>query len=114
MQHLRFGFWTATTRRRAANGLEDSVTGPHSTTHRFLLEYPVATRERHSSPPIPFVPLRQHFLACCADQLAELKAIALQATPLPGNDPLIRFTHSLADAAGTFGFAGISARARPG
>ncbi|MBZ9816811.1 Hpt domain-containing protein [Mesorhizobium sp. CA7] len=30
---------------------------------------------------------------------------------LPGNDPLIRLAHSLAGAAGTFGFAEISARA---
>ncbi|WP_181179896.1 Hpt domain-containing protein [Mesorhizobium sp. B2-7-1] len=59
----------------------------------------------------PFAPLRQRFLARCTDQLAELKAIALQAAPLPGNDLLIRLAHSLAGAAGTFGFAEISARA---
>ncbi|WP_281407682.1 Hpt domain-containing protein [Mesorhizobium sp. B2-4-6] len=52
--------------------------------------------------------MRQRFLIRCADQLAELKAIALQAAPLPGNDPLIRLAHSLAGAAGTFGFAEIS------
>ncbi|WP_224544801.1 Hpt domain-containing protein [Mesorhizobium sp. CA16] len=62
-------------------------------------------------PTDPFAPLRQRFLTRCADQLAELKAIAHQATPLPGNDPLIRLAHSLAGAAGTFGFAEISARA---
>ncbi|MBZ9766717.1 Hpt domain-containing protein [Mesorhizobium sp. CA6] len=55
--------------------------------------------------------MRQRFLARCADELAELKAIAHQAAPLPGNDPLIRLAHSLAGAAGTFGFAEISARA---
>ncbi|WP_318013254.1 Hpt domain-containing protein [Mesorhizobium sp. CA6] len=37
--------------------------------------------------------------------------MAHQAAPLPGNDPLIRLAHSLAGAAGTFGFAEISARA---
>lgn len=64
-------------------------------------------------PPIstdPFAPLRQRFLARCADQLAELKA-ARQQGPLPGNDPLIRLAHSLAGAAGTFGFPEVSARA---
>ncbi|CDX35106.1 conserved hypothetical protein [Mesorhizobium sp. ORS 3359] len=59
----------------------------------------------------PFAPLRQRFLARCADQLAELKTISHQTTPLPGNDSLIRLAHSLAGAAGTFGFAEISARA---
>ncbi|RWB73377.1 MAG: histidine phosphotransferase [Mesorhizobium sp.] len=59
----------------------------------------------------PFAPLRQRFLSRCADQLAELKAIAHQPTPLVGSDPLIRIAHSLAGAAGTFGFAEISARA---
>jgi HPt (histidine-containing phosphotransfer) domain-containing protein len=59
----------------------------------------------------PFAPLRQRFLARCVDQLAELKAIAHQAAPFVGNDPLIRIAHSLAGAAGTFGFAEISARA---
>lgn len=53
--------------------------------------------------------MRQRFLARCADQLGELKAIARD--PLPGNGPLIRLAHSLAGAAGTFGFAEISARA---
>ncbi|WP_245273621.1 Hpt domain-containing protein [Mesorhizobium sp. WSM3224] len=42
--------------------------------------------------------------------MAELKAIACQGGPLP-SDPLIRIAHSLAGAAGTFGFAEISARA---
>ncbi|WP_281405629.1 MULTISPECIES: Hpt domain-containing protein [unclassified Mesorhizobium] len=59
----------------------------------------------------PFAPLRQRFLARCADQLAELKAIAGESAPLPGNDSLVRLAHSLAGAAGTFGFAEISARA---
>ncbi|WP_246680325.1 Hpt domain-containing protein [Mesorhizobium sp. B2-8-9] len=54
--------------------------------------------------------MRERFLARCADQLAELKA-AHQAPPLPGNEPLIRVAHSLAGAAGTFGFAEISERA---
>ncbi|CDX46250.1 conserved hypothetical protein [Mesorhizobium plurifarium] len=66
------------------------------------------------APPIPtdpFAPLRQRFLARCVDQLAELKAIAHQAAPLPGNDSLTRLAHSLAGAAGTFGFTEISARA---
>jgi HPt (histidine-containing phosphotransfer) domain-containing protein len=49
--------------------------------------------------------LRQRFLARCADQLVELKAIAHQAALLSGNDSLIRIAHSLAGAAGTFGFA---------
>ncbi|WP_308642620.1 Hpt domain-containing protein [Mesorhizobium sp. GbtcB19] len=61
----------------------------------------------------PFAPLRQRFLTRCADQLAELKAIADRqaALPIASNDPLIRIAHSLAGAAGTFGFADISARA---
>jgi len=61
----------------------------------------------------PFAPLRQRFLVRCADQLAELKAIARQGGPLPSGpgDPLIRIAHSLAGAAGTFGFAEIGARA---
>ncbi|WP_246673498.1 Hpt domain-containing protein [Mesorhizobium sp. B2-9-1] len=37
--------------------------------------------------------------------------MAHEAAPLPGNDALIRLAHSLAGAAGTFGFAEISARA---
>ncbi|PBB18982.1 hypothetical protein CK219_16870 [Mesorhizobium sp. WSM4313] len=82
----------------------------HSTASRFLLEYPLHPPRSPANSTDPFAPLRQRFLARCADQLAELKAIALQATLLPGNDPLIRFTHSLAGA-GTFGFAGISGRA---
>lgn len=63
-------------------------------------------------PPIstdPFAPLRQRFLARCADQLVELRAA--REAPLPGNDSLIRLAHSLAGAAGTFGFPEISARA---
>jgi HPt (histidine-containing phosphotransfer) domain-containing protein len=59
----------------------------------------------------PFAPLRQRFLIRCAGQLAELKAIASQGGPLPDSDPLIKIAHSLAGAAGTFGFAEISARA---
>jgi len=66
------------------------------------------------APPIlkdPFAPLRQRFLARCAAQLTELKA-ARHKGPLPGsNDSLIPTAHSLAGAAGTFGFAEISARA---
>ena len=57
----------------------------------------------------PFAPLRQRFLARCADQLTELKAVR-EGGPMPGN-ALIRIAHSLAGAAGTFGFAEISARA---
>ena len=61
----------------------------------------------------PFAPLRQRFLTRCADQLAELKAIARgrDSQPLRSNDPLIRIAHSLAGAAGTFGFADIGTRA---
>lgn len=55
--------------------------------------------------------MRQRFLIRCAGQLAELKAIACQGDPLSGSDPLIKIAHSLAGAAGTFGFAEISARA---
>lgn len=55
--------------------------------------------------------MRQRFLVRCASQLGELKAIARQGAPLPGNDPLIKIAHSLAGAAGTFGFAEISALA---
>jgi len=68
-----------------------------------------------SSAPIsndPFAPLRQRFLARCADQLAELKAIARQGGSSSGSDdPLVKLAHSLAGAAGTFGFPEISARA---
>ena len=61
----------------------------------------------------PFAPLRQRFLTRCADQLAALKAIAERQASLPddSNDQLIRIAHSLAGAAGTFGFAAISTRA---
>jgi len=57
--------------------------------------------------------LRQRFLIRCADQLGQLKAIACEGGPLPreAGDPLVRIAHSLAGAAGTFGFPGISARA---
>ncbi|WP_245430045.1 Hpt domain-containing protein [Mesorhizobium sp. WSM3859] len=55
--------------------------------------------------------MRQRFLIRCAGQLEELKAVACQSSPLPGSDPLIKIAHSLAGAAGTFGFAEISARA---
>lgn len=55
--------------------------------------------------------MRQRFLIRCAGQLEELKAIARQSGPLHGSDPLIKIAHSLAGAAGTFGFAEISARA---
>ncbi len=59
----------------------------------------------------PFAPLRQRFLARCAVQLPELKA-ARHRGPSPGsNDSLIPTAHSLAGAAGTFGFAEISVRA---
>ncbi|MER9580852.1 Hpt domain-containing protein [Mesorhizobium sp. M0276] len=59
----------------------------------------------------PFAPLRQRFLVRCADQLTELKAIARQGDALATRDALIRIAHSLAGAAGTFGFGEISARA---
>jgi len=57
--------------------------------------------------------LRQRFLARCADQLAQLKAIASEGGPLPrgAGDPLVRIAHSLAGAAGTFGLPDIGARA---
>ncbi|WP_244672835.1 Hpt domain-containing protein [Mesorhizobium sp. 131-2-1] len=70
---------------------------------------PNIARSTAAIPTDPFAPLRQRFLARCADQLAELKAA--REAPLPGNDPLIRLAHSLAGAAGTFGFPQISARA---
>ncbi|TIW08077.1 MAG: Hpt domain-containing protein [Mesorhizobium sp.] len=55
----------------------------------------------------PFAPLRERFLARCADQLAELKA-AREQGPLPD---VTKLAHSLAGAGGTFGFAEISAKA---
>ena len=60
----------------------------------------------------PFAPLRQRFLARCADQLAELMA-ASQGGDLHGGslDSVVRIAHSLAGAAGTFGFAELSVRA---
>ena len=59
----------------------------------------------------PFAPLRQRFLIRCAGQLDELRTIASQGGPFPDSDSLIKIAHSLAGAAGTFGFAEISARA---
>ncbi|PBB31200.1 histidine phosphotransferase [Mesorhizobium sp. WSM3868] len=57
----------------------------------------------------PFAPLRERFLTRCASQLAQLQA-AREATPVPGSD-VTKLAHSLAGAAGTFGFAEISVRA---
>ncbi|RWF25640.1 MAG: histidine phosphotransferase [Mesorhizobium sp.] len=74
-----------------------------------MLEYPLTQPRSTPIATDPFAPLRQRFLARCADQLAELKAA--REAPLPGNDPLIRLAHSLAGAAGTFGFPEISAKA---
>ncbi|MER8692073.1 Hpt domain-containing protein [Mesorhizobium opportunistum] len=59
----------------------------------------------------PIAPLRQRFLARCAAQLAELKAARQRDPSLGSNDSLIPTAHSLAGAAGTFGFAEISVRA---
>ncbi|ESZ02094.1 histidine phosphotransferase [Mesorhizobium sp. L2C089B000] len=59
----------------------------------------------------PFAPLRQRFLARCAAQLAELKAARHTAPLKRSNESLIATAHSLAGAAGTFGFAEISVRA---
>ena len=61
----------------------------------------------------PFAALQQRFLARCVDRLAELKVAREQGfVPGEGSDAtLIGIAHSLAGAAGTFGFAGISARA---
>ncbi|WP_352779634.1 Hpt domain-containing protein [Mesorhizobium sp. M0913] len=67
--------------------------------------------ERHLISNDPFAPLRQRFLVRCADQLAELKAIARQGDALPTRDAMVSIAHSLAGAAGTFGFGEISARA---
>ncbi|RNJ42290.1 histidine phosphotransferase [Mesorhizobium japonicum] len=69
--------------------------------------------EHHPISNDPFAPLRQRFLARCADQLGQLKAIACEGDPLPrgAGDPLARIAHSLAGAAGTFGFPDIGARA---
>ncbi|PBB96159.1 histidine phosphotransferase [Mesorhizobium sp. WSM3862] len=64
-----------------------------------MQEHPISTD--------PFAPLRQRFLTRCAGQLAELQA-AREA--LPGSN-LTKLAHSLAGAAGTFGFAEISVRA---
>ncbi|TIP40928.1 MAG: hypothetical protein E5X77_27080, partial [Mesorhizobium sp.] len=61
-------------------------------------------------PPPPSRPRAKRTLARCADQLAGLEAIALQATPLPSNDSLIRLPHPLAGAAGAVGFTKASAR----
>ncbi|MER9319871.1 Hpt domain-containing protein [Mesorhizobium sp. M0659] len=59
----------------------------------------------------PFAPLRQRFLARCAAQLAELKAARHTALLKGPSDSLTGTTHSLAGAAGTFGFAEISVQA---
>lgn len=59
----------------------------------------------------PFAPLRQRFLARCAAQLAELKAARHTVLFKGSNDSLIATAHSLAGAAGTFGFAEISVQA---
>jgi len=59
----------------------------------------------------PFAPLRQRFLARCAAQLAELKAARHRGPSPRSNASLIPTAHSLAGAAGTFGFAEISVRA---
>ncbi|TIV66289.1 MAG: histidine phosphotransferase [Mesorhizobium sp.] len=74
-----------------------------------MLEYRLHPATEHPISTDPFAPLRQRFLARCADQLGELKAVR---EALPGSDDtLVRLAHSLAGAAGTFGFAEISARA---
>jgi HPt (histidine-containing phosphotransfer) domain-containing protein len=62
------------------------------------------------TPPSTLAPLRQRFLARCADQLAGLAAIAHRPTPLPSDDSLIRLAQSLSGAASSFGFAEASAR----
>jgi len=80
------------------------------TLRAFCLNTPNIARSTAPISTDPFAPLRQRFLARCADQLAELRA-AREGAPLPGNDPLIRLAHSLAGAAGTFGFPEISVRA---
>ncbi|MER9070084.1 Hpt domain-containing protein [Mesorhizobium sp. M0902] len=85
-----------------------------STQGTFCLKYPRYPGMEHSLiSNDPFAPWRQRFLARCDDQLAELKTIAREGGPLPGGpaDSLVRIAHSLAGAAGTFGFAEISARA---
>jgi HPt (histidine-containing phosphotransfer) domain-containing protein len=83
----------------------------HSTPPRLLLECHHHPLWSTPIPDDPFAPLRQRFLARCADQLAELKA-ARKGGLFPGsNAPLIHIAHSLAGAAGTFGFAQISVRA---
>jgi HPt (histidine-containing phosphotransfer) domain-containing protein len=77
----------------------------------FLVKYAHTILESAPIANDPFAPLRQRFLIRCGGQLEELKAIARQSNPLHGSDPLIKIAHSLAGAAGTFGFAEISARA---
>ncbi|TRC75472.1 Hpt domain-containing protein [Mesorhizobium sp. WSM4307] len=69
--------------------------------------------EHHPISNDAFAPLRQRFLARCADQLGQLKVIACEGGPLPrgAGGPLVRIAHSLAGAAGTFGFPDIGARA---
>jgi HPt (histidine-containing phosphotransfer) domain-containing protein len=61
----------------------------------------------------PFASLQQRFLVRCGDQLVELKTLARNGNALPGGSrsPLIGVAHSLAGAAGTFGFPVISMRA---
>ncbi|OWK19754.1 histidine phosphotransferase [Mesorhizobium amorphae CCBAU 01583] len=73
---------------------------------------PTSSHGAHPISTDPFAPLRQRFLTRCTDQLAELKAIARQDRSSSGSDdPLVKLAHSLAGAAGTFGFPEISARA---
>ncbi|RWA60337.1 MAG: histidine phosphotransferase [Mesorhizobium sp.] len=91
-------------------GHSDEQPQPAIPTHAaFCLNTPSPSHGAHPITTDPFAPLRQRFLARCADQLTELKVA--RETPLPGNDPLIRLAHSLAGAAGTFGFPEISAKA---
>lgn len=52
--------------------------------------------------------LRQRFVARCADDLAELRRRS-GAAP---DDDLVRLVHRIAGAAGTFGFADLSDRAK--
>jgi hypothetical protein len=68
----------------------------HSTPPRLLLECHHHPLWSTPIPGDPFAPLRQRFLARCADQLAELKA-ARKGGLFPGSDaPLIHIAHSLA------------------
>jgi HPt (histidine-containing phosphotransfer) domain-containing protein len=90
---------------------QKSVHAYHSTPPRLLLECRYHPLWSTPIPNDPFAPLRQRFLARCADQLAELKAVREGGLFPDSNAPLIRIAHSLAGAAGTFGFAEISVRA---